>query len=189
MKRRQRDERKEALARDRAALDAARAALRGAPSPTPSIIPSPAVAELGSHGVEARGAQLHRGDERVARIVRTITGDLRAIADPQPKPRHLRSPTYLDEVRKLPCSLCAASPPSQANHHPGKGPDGGGSDLATHPVCDRCHRDITEHRIKAADPRLKRAVADTLATIFWAVREGKVSYTTLTAVCVELAVN
>ena len=109
-----------------------------------------------------------------------------------PRAQRLTSPTYLQLVRTMPCSLpdCpsranAPAPPNRPwfqalqlgraqcdpNHHPGRGASGGGSDLETHPVCRPCHERVTLHKI----PRdlLDRLVAETLLQVVQALRAGR----------------
>lgn len=134
----------------------------------------------------------------------------------QPKPRRVEAPAWLAVVRAMPCSVCGAGRPfrdsllavasvgwkgvaqSEPNHHPARGPAGGGSDLETHPLCRACHRAFTDHRPTADGPRrgmiltaveCEAAVGRTLLLIVRAVRDGYLSPAILIAAGVEAVIG
>lgn len=114
----------------------------------------------------------------------------------QPKPLRVVAPTWLQLVRTMPCSApgCSTPAPSEANHHPGRGASGGGSDLEVHPVCRECHAAITEHRPLrdgkvATHQLLDLLVQRTLLQGVRAVRSGRVQAGIMLAAGVEILIG
>lgn len=107
-----------------------------------------------------------------------------------PRSRRVECPSWLEVVRAMPCSVCGMGRSfrdsllavasvgwkgvrqSEPNHHPARGPSGGGSDLETHPACRRCHRGLTDHPGVISIGTRDRYVADTLLAIMRAIRDG-----------------
>lgn len=148
--------------------------------------------------LETGGTVVHNG-ERVGRVERSSSGALRVAIGPlHPRLQRITSPTWLQLVRSLPCAICGRGVPflvalrsgraqSEANHYPGRGRSGGGSDLETHPACSPCHMEITDHRI--SDERQAQAVAETYTRIMESIRLGQLERATLLAVAVEAVLN
>ena len=131
-----------------------------------------------------------------------------ALGPAQAKLACVESPTWLALVRCMPCAICGrgisfegavalaqlagdwrAGAQSEANHHPGKGPSGGGSDFLTHPACSDCHFKITNHALPNAAERCEQAVAQTHHAISLAIHAGKFQIAILVACAVEAFAN
>lgn len=175
------------------------AKLQGQPE-LPRGVRRGAVATLRQHGL-----QLVLGGQPLGAIAPAYAGpsaplQLAYATSGQAQPHRVVAPSYLAAVRMMPCSICGkgrpfyqqlqlGTPQSEANHHPGRGRSGGGSDLETHPVCVPspfgCHGQITENKVPHQDATCSLAVALTLHQVVAAIREGRLQCGILLAMGVE----
>lgn len=170
---------------------------RGAPAPSDQALRTLAEWDLGVEVVTLAGQTIgllepvHPGPHAPVKL------RLYASAA-QSKPLRVSAPSWLAVVRMMPCAICGKGrdfaeqlrigvSQSEANHYPGRGRSGGGSDLETHPACGPspfgCHGRITDGKVP--DATQAAAVAAALHCGMQAVRLGLLPPAILLAVGVE----
>ena len=143
--------------------------------------PRPAPPDVVMVGVGPRPRRPRAGDDRPRGAPQRLDPASCLLV---PRTRPIRTATWLELVRRLPCAFCGAAAPSDPHHYPGKGATGGGSDLETCPACRTCHDQVHAGTIPATAQA--GAVQRTMRAILMGVRTGEVLTETLLAIALEV---